>query len=269
MDLDRMSLHERELERQRRHDSVTDRDQVLIAALLRERFGLAPSPQIRVLDFGCGAGKMVRYLASLGYDAFGCDVSPAWNEQAGSLADRFALIPEAPYRLPYDDNSFDLLFSTSVLEHVRNLRECLQEMHRILRPGGVSMHYFPAKWYLPAEPHTRIPLANYFRPPCPSWWISLWLLLRVARSPQLRPYFRNLRERYHDFSMNGVAYLPNRTHRRLSREIFGNYGSLLDFYIDRSDGGFARLARRLSLRRPAAWFSSNFRMNFIYQTKQS
>jgi hypothetical protein len=130
------------------------------------------------------------------------------------------------------------------------------------------MHYFPAQWYLPAEPHTRVPLANYLRPPWPGWWISLWLLLRTARAPQLRPYWRGMRDKYLDFSKSGVFYRPNRVHSRVSRQIFGNCGSLLDFYVDRSEGRYARLARRLHVRRLAAWISSNFRMNFIYQQKE-
>jgi SAM-dependent methyltransferase len=266
--MDKLTLSDRVLERQRRHEEVTSRDQVLIAALIQDRFSLPPSSEVKVLDFGCGEGKMVRYLASLGYDAFGCDVFPAWEDKADSPAGQLALITLQPYHLPYPDGTFDLVFSTSVLEHVQNLEECLSEIHRILKPGGISMHYFPAKGYLPAEPHTRIPLANYLRAPWPKWWISLWLLLRAARAPQLRPYWRSMRDKYIDFSKSGVIYRPNSVHRRVSREIFGNFGSLLDFYLDRSDGRYARLARRFHVRRLAAWISSNFRMNFIYQCKE-
>lgn len=177
------------------------------------------------------------------------------------------MISTVPYRLPYADGSFDLVFSTSVLEHAQNTEICFREIHRILKVGGISMHYFPAKFYLPYEPHILIPLVNYFWPHCPRWWIGLWLLLRVAYAPKLAPYFKDTYRQYCEFCKTGINYLPNRQYRRLSMEIFGNYGSLSDFYIAKANGRYARLARKLPFKKFTAWVSSNFRTNFIFQRK--
>lgn len=263
----RLSVEQRMVERVRRHADIRDRDKLLIAAVLRERFGLWETPGCRVLDLGCGKGGMVEYLLSLGYEAYGCDVSLGWDEQPPALRNRLDLIPESPYRLPYEDERFDVVFTTAVLEHARNTEEVHREIYRVLKPGGVSVHYFPAKWYLPYEPHIRIPLLNWFWPHCPKGWISFWLWLRVLYIPRLGPDRKNILDRYCEFCSQDVIYLSNRAHRQIALRVFGNHHSLMEFYVARAEGGYARLARRLPFRGLTAWFGGNFRMNLVYQQK--
>lgn len=265
----RMDLKERILERERIRKRIIGRDQVFISDVLRDRFHLDPSTDIKVLDFGCGSGDIVSYLCSLGYDAYGCDIAAAWEQKAGGPIERLAVIPTMPYRLPYDDSTFHAVFSTSVLEHAQNTEECFQEIHRILKVGGVSIHMFPGKWYLPYEPHIRIPLANFFWPHCPEWWVGMWVLLRVAYIPGLAPDWRSIYQEYCRFCKTGMVYMSNRRYRDLSLTIFGNHGSLMDFYIARSGGGYATLARKLPFRSLSGWLSSHFRTNVIFQEKRS
>src|SRR5262249_50773782 len=91
-----------------------------------ELAGFARAGKVRVLDFGCGAGELVGHLLALGYDAHGCDIVLASDAPGiAAAAQRFRKIEQAPYRLPYDDVSFDVVLSTSVLEHARNPEEYL------------------------------------------------------------------------------------------------------------------------------------------------
>lgn len=267
MSLYRLNLEDRTKERKRISQEITQRDSVLIASIIQEKFELEPSHKSRILDFGCGQGNMVNYLNSLGFDASGCDITPAWEDLQDTTSDRFSMISMNPYRLPYQDGSFDMVFSTSVFEHAQNTEEVFREIYRVLRNGGISMHYYPSKWYLPTEPHIHIPLANYFWPYCPNWWIGLWVLLRVFRIPKLAPYWRDMYHKYCEFNKIGMIYLSNSKYRTISMRIFGNHSSLMDFYLERGEGGSARLARRLHLRKVVGWFFSNFRMNFMYQCK--
>ena len=49
----------------------------------------------------------------------------------------------APYdaaHLPFEDKSFDLIYSGAVLEHIAHPADAIKEMHRILRPGGICIH---------------------------------------------------------------------------------------------------------------------------------
>jgi len=269
MYLYKMDLNDRIQERERRRREITDRDKILVADALREKFNLIPATECKVLDFGCGLGDMVCYLLSIGYDAHGCDISPHWEQAAECPVERLALIVEKPYRLPYKDNTFDAVFSTSVLEHVRNTEESFYEIHRVLKPGGISMHLFPGKWYLPYEPHIRIPLANYFWPHCPDWWIGLWVFMRIIYIPRLAPYWKHMYRKYCEVCKNELVYFPNSKYRNLSKDVFGNYGSLMGFYIERAGGGYARLARKLGCTRFTGWLSANIRMNLIYQRKEA
>jgi len=129
------------------------------------------------------------------------------------------------------------------------------------------MHFFPSKWYLPQEPHIHILLLNWVWPACPRQWIRFWLFLRAVALPELVPYKASMLERYCEFCREDVVYLTNRRHRRLGESVFGNHQSLMDFYIEHGQGGFARLARRLPLRPISAWIGATFRMNMVFQQK--
>ena len=156
----------------------------------------------KILDFGCGNGGLAGSLLARGFDAFGCDIdNDLWNAntaeahwQKNALVDpkRLAVIQKNPYRLPYEDNTFDVVLSTSVLEHAQNKEEILLEIHRVLRPGGMTLHVLPSKWYLPSEPHVFVPLLNFFWPYCPKWWLYLWALLGVKNSFQAGLDWRRL-----------------------------------------------------------------------------
>ena len=109
---------------------------------LNERFGLAPLDRSRVLDFGCGWGRLTRMLArDTGPGMlFGCDpVEEILDEcrQTGvpaSLA-RSGFLPD---RLPFEE-SFDLIFSFSVFTHISEAAHeaCLTAIHQSLSPGGI------------------------------------------------------------------------------------------------------------------------------------
>lgn len=95
-----------------------------------------------VLDWGVGCGRVARHLApALGERFHGCDIDAdnvAWC--AGNLPGAYAASRLAP-SLPYADNSFDLVYGVSVFTHLRAEWELkwLQELHRVLRPGGTLL----------------------------------------------------------------------------------------------------------------------------------
>jgi SAM-dependent methyltransferase len=223
------------------------------------------SAPLRVLDFGCGAGQLVDRLRALGYDAYGCDVVLSNDALATGHCRRIDL---EPYRLPFDDDFFDVVISTSVLEHARNPDEYLVEIYRVLKPGGVAMHLLPGKWYLPWEPHILVPFANYFYPRCPSWWFALWALLGRRHPLHRHLGWRDAAKACRDFYDNGVFYLSTRQHERLSRAVFGNCEWPMTFYIAHGHGGVARLCRRLPFKRLCGVLSREFRMGFLLQRKQ-
>jgi 2-polyprenyl-6-hydroxyphenyl methylase/3-demethylubiquinone-9 3-methyltransferase len=94
-----------------------------------------------VLDLGCGGGFMAEALAARGADVIGADVSRGAITIAGrhaasqGLAIRY--LAASGEHLPLPDRSVDCVVCVDVLEHVRSLDRVLDEIRRVLRPGGL------------------------------------------------------------------------------------------------------------------------------------
>jgi len=91
------------------------------------------------LDVGCAMGFYVERLASLGWQAFGVDISEYAVEQ-GRLRGVEGLLVGRADDLPYADDSFDFVTSIDVIEHVDagSAAAMVEEIRRVLRPGGLS-----------------------------------------------------------------------------------------------------------------------------------
>ena len=106
-------------------------------------------PVRRVLDLGCGNGRHTIYFAREGFDACGIDISATAIEWAKDWAGREGL--QIDFRvgditqLPYPDQSFDVIVSHGVLDHVsmEEAKRAVSEAARIIRPGG--LFYFDLK----------------------------------------------------------------------------------------------------------------------------
>ena len=123
----------------------------------------------KLLDVGCGAGDIVSDFLSNDYDAFGCDVTFKSGSHREKLIDskrikkiiykgntREDVQENNPlYTYPFSDSHFDVLYSRAVVEHVFNLDEFIQENLRVLKTGGIAIHYFPSKWSF-IECHTGV-----------------------------------------------------------------------------------------------------------------
>jgi SAM-dependent methyltransferase len=95
-----------------------------------------------VLDFGCGTGYGTARLADQCTRIVGIDISAeAIQYASGKYSNdhlEFRLIAPVEQRpLPFSDESFDVVLSFQVIEHVRDVREYLSEIRRVLRPGGL------------------------------------------------------------------------------------------------------------------------------------
>lgn len=229
---------------------------------IRDIAGIDPL-EATLLDFGCGRGVLVDRLCESGVNAFGCDVDPYWEGEKPRLRP----IQRFPYRIPFDDASIDMVISTSVLEHAQNPRELFQEIRRVLKPGGVSMHIYPGKWYLPSEPHIYVPLVNFLWPWRPRWYLALWAILGVRNEYQQNMGWRRVTELNEHYCATGICYFPQSLYRDLSMEIFGNCEWPMRYFLAKSDGGMAKLYKRLPMKGFVAWLSKHTRTALLVQRK--
>ncbi len=101
----------------------------------------------QVLDAGAGECVYARYFSHCTYRAVDLAIGePAWNY--GNV-DVVAFLDD----LPFDDASFDAVLCTQVLEHLEWPRECVAELHRVLRPGGWLFLTAPMAHNEHQEPH--------------------------------------------------------------------------------------------------------------------
>jgi SAM-dependent methyltransferase len=123
---------------------------------------------LRVLDFGCGGGSLVRMLRAAGVDGYGADTFYAGASYKGEVFERLRAAEvlreiDGSGRLPFPDGYFDVVVSDQVFEHVEALGPVLDELDRVLAPGGHSYHHFPSLEVL-REGHIHIPLSHRFKP---------------------------------------------------------------------------------------------------------
>lgn len=140
------------------YDDVRTADLDLVQALLSE---FPEAPTARVLDFGCGTGNFTELLRRCLPAKSGkvCGIDPS----EGMLSKARAKSKNIDYRIgssaaiPYDAESFDLVYMTDVIHHIRDLAGMFSEINRVLRPQG--------RCCISTQSHSQIakrPIAEFF-----------------------------------------------------------------------------------------------------------
>jgi SAM-dependent methyltransferase len=128
-----------------------------------QKLGFELQRNHRILELGCGSGRHVYEFRDAGYEAFGVDLGDYFQLRSPQDRSWFAVSSDPDiYRIPFADQSFDLVASTSTLEHVRLQDELFREIRRVLTVDGLSLHVFPSKWR-PIEPHFKAPFGGGIR----------------------------------------------------------------------------------------------------------
>lgn len=135
----------------------------------------------KILDAGCGGGLSVAGMRKLGYTSFGYElderifaISKQLFRENNLNEDVISLVPMDYNYLPYEDNTFDLIFSNFVLEHVQDPVHYLSELRRILTDNGRVVILCP-NYLIPYETHYGLPFFPF------SKWLSKKTLLYTGR----------------------------------------------------------------------------------------
>ena len=140
----------------------------------------------RILDNGTGLGTYLEAMGRVNPDSQRVGLEIEHERAVAALARADAIVLGVGESLPFANDSFDLILSNEVIEHVADDRAAVAEMARVARPGGRVVIFAPNRWY-PVEQHGvywrgeyhfgNTPLVNYLPNP-----------LRNRLAPHVRTY---------------------------------------------------------------------------------
>lgn len=116
---------------------------------LVDRFSLKQG--MKIIDVGSGNEEIFHGFKELGFDVWGVDIISHKDK-------KIKVCDVSKEKLPFSDNSFDVVFSKSLLEHLKPVEYPLMEMKRIVKKGGLIIAMVPdwtsgMKWYYNGYDH--------------------------------------------------------------------------------------------------------------------
>ena len=152
----------------------------------------------KFLDIGCGRGEFLRGFIDCGVKGYGIDRSSAAKKYCPEADLKIANLENQS--LPYPNNYFDVVYSKSVIEHFYYPEKLIQEIFRVLKPGGKVITL------------------------CPDWEFNIRIYFEdyTHRTPFTRPSLRDIKlihgfdnvcvERFRQlpilWGLGGLALLP-------------------------------------------------------------
>jgi SAM-dependent methyltransferase len=100
----------------------------------------------RILEIGSGTGALLHALRERGLDVHGVELRQAFIDQAHAWYGTLPIAHVTGVELPFPAQSFDLVLSFDVFEHIPDSDAHLREVGRVLRPGGSYLLQTPNKW---------------------------------------------------------------------------------------------------------------------------
>lgn len=97
----------------------------------------------RVLEIGGGTGEQAEYLANVASEVISLEIAESNYRES---ANRRIVIYDG-HHVPFPGDSFDVVYSSNVLEHIAHRDAFQKEIMRVLKPGGYAIHSMPTHWW--------------------------------------------------------------------------------------------------------------------------
>ena len=112
------------------------RNDELVTAL-----GLFPNEKnLEILEIGGRDGYQAELISKKGYKVTSIDINPLFPQshpvQKGDIT-----------RLNFNENSFDIIFSSNMIQEIENIKDAFAEMNRVLKKDGIVIHIVPSSWW--------------------------------------------------------------------------------------------------------------------------
>jgi len=137
--------------------------------------GLDITPNTAILDMCCGSGQTTRFLVERSQNVTGLDASPRSIQLAQNNVSQAKFVEGWAENMPFPDAQFDVVHTSVALHEMKpeQLRQILQEAHRVLKPGGT---FALIDFHAPTNPLFMPGLATFF-------WLfeteTAWHLIRI------------------------------------------------------------------------------------------
>lgn len=195
--------------------------------LARRIQSISQGRKISVLDMGCGDGTVLEYLLDYGYDMSGYDFPEREESLRNKLEPYFGKDFDKHIRLmtneqviPFEDNTFDVIYANQVFEHTKFFQSMISECSRVLKKNGILLATFPLATY-PIEGHLKIPFAHWF-PPGNLRTRYLYLFQVLGLRPKPAEFTS------YQWAIHQNEYLKNETYYRFINEV----QSIGEFYFE-------------------------------------
>ena len=183
---------------------------------------------IKILDWGCGKGELVKFLNDCGFDCYGIDID---NLKIGktlingnkSLKGRIHIIQDNNLT-SFESNYFDLILTNQVIEHISNKESFIREVKRVLKKGGFSYNILPAKHRI-LEVHFKMPLVHWLpKNEIRKYLIYFFNLFKFSHWLECKNLTYNHQVNYYyNYSVNKTFYIE-------ANDLFNNFKKQ-DFYV--------------------------------------
>jgi ubiquinone/menaquinone biosynthesis C-methylase UbiE len=192
-----------------------------------QKAGVDPA-STRLLDIGCSTGILTRHYAEFFGEVVGIDIDDGaveWARQHRAKENLRYEIGDS-MNVPFLSGEFDLVTCTHIYEHVPDAQQMMDEIHRVLRPGGLC--YFAAEnrvrvW----DGHYNLPFVTMLPKPIANFYVrasgrgqrryethrTLWGLKRLVRDFEFTDYTKEVVRDPQRFEATNMIWPGSWTHR--------------------------------------------------------